>query len=170
MSEAELVASLFTLLLVGGLFLAAIAATRADLRTVITDTGLALSALVAGGATIGSLYFSERAGFVPCELCWYQRIAMYPQALVLAIAAVRRDVGILRYSLPLAAIGFAIAIYHVQLQIFPDQASMCDITNPCSGRWVRAFGVVTIPQMAALSFALLLLVGGMTLMTRRSDP
>src|SRR4051794_1776103 len=51
---------------------------------------LPLAALVAIVTTGGSLYFSQVAGFIPCELCWVQRIAMYPLALILTIAAVRR--------------------------------------------------------------------------------
>ena len=70
----------------------------------------------------GSLYFSEVAHFVPCRLCWYQRIAMYPLVLLLGIATLRRDVGIRLYAIPLAAIGAAVSIYHVQLERFPDQA------------------------------------------------
>ncbi len=56
-------------------------------------------------AMAGSLYFSEIAHYTPCTLCWYQRIAMYPLVLILAIAAIRRDIGIRRYAIPLAAVG-----------------------------------------------------------------
>lgn len=62
-------------------------------------------------ATLGSLYFSEVRGFNPCILCWYQRICMYPQVLLLGIAAFRSDLNIRRYSLPLAAICALIALY-----------------------------------------------------------
>ena len=168
MSEAEFAASFFTLLLVGGLVLAVGALARPDFRPIVTDTGLAIGAAVAIGATLGSLYFSERAGFDPCELCWYQRLFMYPQAIVLGVAAVRRSPEVLRFTLAASAIGLAISLYHVQLQLFPDQASFCDVTNPCSGRWVKAFGVVTIPQLAALSFALLLVLGFAVHSSRRS--
>ena len=149
-------ANFFGIVLIGGaIALTAMTASRATRPTII-DAAPKLAALVAIGATLGSLYFSERAGFVPCELCWYQRIAMYPLAVVLAIAAVRDDRAISRYALPLAAAGLGIAGYHIQVQLFPEQASFCEAANPCSGRWVEAFGWMTIPQMAALSFALVI--------------
>lgn len=162
MSEAEAAATLFTTLLLGAVVATILGATRPSGRMVIVESGLLLSSLVATGATLGSLYFSERAGFDPCELCWYQRIVMYPQAVILPIAAIRNDRSVLRYTMPLAVIGLVIALYHVQLQLFPDQSSFCALDDPCTGRWVRAFGVVTIPQMAALGFALLLIIGGLT--------
>ena len=84
---------------------------------------------------------------------------MYPQAVILPLAAWRRDRNVLRYTMPLSAIGLVIALYHVQLQLFPDQSSFCDVANPCTGRWIRAFDIVSIPQMAAMGFLLLLLLG-----------
>lgn len=159
MSEAATAATLFTTLLIGGIVLALGASLRPAGRAVIAETGLMLGSLVAVGSTIGSLYFSERSGFDPCELCWYQRIAMYPQAVILPLAAWRGDRSVLRYTMPLSFLGLAIALYHVQLQLFPDQSSFCEVANPCTGRWIRAFDVVTIPQMAAMGFFILLILG-----------
>ena len=110
---------------------------------------LRLAALVAVTAVAGSLYFSEVKNFQPCNLCWYQRIALYPQALILTIAAVRRDCSIWIYSLPLALIGIAISIYHYQLERFPDQAHVaCSATIPCTTIWFEQFGYITITMMA----------------------
>lgn len=111
-----------------------------------------LAAAVAVASTGGSLYYSEIAGFVPCELCWFQRIAMYPLAVILPVAAVRGDRTVGRYALPLALLGAVVAIYHVQLQAFPDQATSCDAAAPCTVREVTAFGFVTIPMMALAGF------------------
>ena len=126
------------------------------LRARFAPTAHEIAAVVAVGATAGSLYFSEVANFLPCEFCWYQRIAMYPLALILPMAVVRRESIPLIYARVIASIGLLIAIYHVQLQWFPEQSSACEITNPCTGRWVEAFGWMTIPQMAAISFALII--------------
>lgn len=152
--DSRTVAAFFALLLVGGLvgLVAAVAVPSA--RRQLAGSAAALAAVVAVGATLGSLYLSEVAHFVPCELCWYQRIAMYPLAVILPIAAVRRDRAVLPYGLVLALGGLAVSAYHVQLQLFPDQSSVCDVTNPCTSRWVEAFGWMTIPQMAGLSFVL----------------
>ena len=104
---------------------------------------------VAAVATAGSLYFSEGAHYIPCELCWYQRIAVYPMVLILGISALRRDTSIAIYAAPLALAGVVISVYHYQLQRIPSQASQfCDPLNPCSLTWVWKFHYVSIPMMA----------------------
>jgi disulfide bond formation protein DsbB len=125
---------------------------RSAIRTELASVALPVAFLVAATATAGSLYYSEVAHYTPCELCWYQRIAMYPLSLMLLIAAVRRDVGVSRYVVPQAVAGAAIAIYHYQLQLFPDQGSTCDSANPCTFQWVDEFGFVSIPFMSLAGF------------------
>jgi disulfide bond formation protein DsbB len=120
---------------------------------------LALAACVAVVATLGSLYLSEVANFTPCKLCWYQRIAMYPMAPLLVIAAARRDRGIRPYAITLAGIGAVISTYHVLLERYPTlESSVCDPTNPCTLIWVERFGYLTIPAMALSGFALILVL------------
>ncbi|HSL58067.1 MAG TPA: disulfide oxidoreductase [Acidimicrobiales bacterium] len=108
---------------------------------------------VAATATLGSLYYSEVEGLVPCEYCWYQRIAMYPLAVILGIAAVRGDTSIRRYAIPVAAIGLAISAYHYQLEWFPDQSSSCSALVPCNVRYFEQFGFVSLAFMALTGFA-----------------
>jgi disulfide bond formation protein DsbB len=123
---------------------------------------LPTAAAVAVAATWGSLYLSEVANFVPCEYCWYQRIAMYPLALILVIAAATRDMRVWRYALPLAVIGAGISIYHYWLQENPDGPAACSAGVPCSVKYVDELGFVSIPWMAMSAFALisvLLIVG-----------
>jgi disulfide bond formation protein DsbB len=113
-----------------------------------------LAWLVAAVAMAGSLYFSESANFVPCKLCWFQRIAMYPLALLLLIAALRRDDGIRRYAVPLATIGAMISAYHYLIEWRPSLgAGTCEITAPCTVPWFRQFGFVSLPLMALCGFA-----------------
>lgn len=121
----------------------------------MADAVLDVTMAVAVGATLGSLYLSEVVGLVPCELCWFQRIAMYPMAVVLIIARIRGDRTVVPYVIALSTIGLAIALYHVQLQLFPDQSSFCEVANPCTSTAGQAFGWMTIPQMAAICFALI---------------
>ena len=149
---ATLFASCLIIGLVGSVGLFAVPATR---RSFI-EAAPWVAAAVAIGAMFGSLYFSERVGFVPCELCWYQRIAMYPMAVILPLAAFRRDRQIMMYSFVLAAVGLAISLYHISVQLFPEQSNFCEFNNPCSAKWVEAFGLITIPQMAAMSFVLII--------------
>jgi disulfide bond formation protein DsbB len=125
----------------------------------IGPQALALAACVALVATLGSLYFSEVANFTPCKLCWYQRIAMYPLAPMLALAAARRDHGFRVYGMAAAAIGAVISTYHVILERYPTlESSVCDPTNPCTLIWVKRFGYLTIPGMALSGFALILVL------------
>ena len=106
-------------------------------------------------ASLGSLFFSEYADFVPCRLCWFQRIAMYPLAVILLIAAVRRDRrGAALYGLPLAVAGAGVSIYHKYIEIHPEAESAgCKIGAPCSVKWIEEFGYVTIPVLALTAFA-----------------
>lgn len=118
---------------------------------------LVLAAAVAGVCVAGSLYLSEVAHFIPCKLCWYQRIAMYPLLPILVTAALRRDFRVGSYVLPLAVIGGLISSYHVLLERFPslEGASGCDPDNPCSAILLVRFSYLTIPAMALSGFALI---------------
>ena len=107
-------------------------------------------------ATVGSLYFSEVVGFVPCSLCWYQRIAMYPLVFVLGVGTVTGDPGVWRFALPLPLVGALISGYHIVVQHQPAlELVPCGSGPPCSGRWVAVFGFVTIPVMAGAAFLLI---------------
>ena len=137
-----------------GLLLLATAAGRAVLAGLRIDARrLAFS--VAGVSTVASLWFSEVGGFIPCELCWYQRVLMYPLVLVLGVAVWRGD-DLLRWRvLPLSLLGVGVSGYHMQLQWFPDQASSCEVATPCTQQWVDEFGFVSIPVMAFFGFAVI---------------
>jgi disulfide bond formation protein DsbB len=113
--------------------------------------------VVALGSTLGSLYFSEVANFVPCNLCWYQRIAMYPLVLILGIAAVRRDLSIRLYAIPLAAIGALVSTYHYALEWFPElDYGACKAGIPCTQVWFREFGFISLPFLALVAFLLVI--------------
>ena len=128
-------------------------------RSTIAPWATELALVVAMVAMGGSLYLSEVAHLVPCELCWYQRIAMYPTALLLARAAVGRDVALARSVRVLAMPGAAISIYHYQLERFPEQASaVCSSLAPCSATLMWQFHHVSIPWMALVAFATIVTV------------
>jgi disulfide bond formation protein DsbB len=112
-----------------------------------------LAAAIATTCMFGSLYFSEIVNYVPCRLCWYQRIMMYPLAVILIVAAIRRDSKIGWYAVPLATIGASISTYHWLLERFPKlDAGACDVTIPCELVWFEKFGFVTLPFMAFTGF------------------
>ena len=127
-----------------------------DAARILQGRAIWLAWLVALVATLGSLFYSEVIGFPPCRLCWFQRIAMYPMAVVLFVGAIRREFQVKYYALPLALIGFAISVYHVFVQWFPTlEGTSCDPNNPCSNKFVEIFGFVTIPFMAGAGFILI---------------
>ena len=134
----------------------------ARLRETIVDSfgasAVTIALLISVVATAGSLYLSEVAHFVPCKLCWYQRIAMYPLPVILGTAVFlrRRDVHV--YVIPVAALGSVISIYHVLVERFPNlESSVCDVSNPCTVIWTRRFGFETIPTMALTAFVLMII-------------
>ena len=113
-------------------------------------------------AMLSSLFYSNIAGFPPCELCWYQRIFMYPLVIILGIAHFRRDKNILHYAMPLAVIGFIISLYHnVIYYKMGGLSAICnfsDIGVSCIQRYVFELGYVTIPLMALTAFAMVIML------------
>ena len=118
---------------------------------------LTVPALVTSVSMLGSLYFSEVVNYRPCLLCWYQRIAMYSLAIVLVIAAVRRDRGIAPYAMVLAGIGTMIAGYHWLLERWPAiDTGSCSADAPCSVPYFEVFGFVSLAFMAFCAFVTVL--------------
>ncbi|WP_407268519.1 disulfide oxidoreductase [Radiobacillus sp. PE A8.2] len=119
---------------------------------------LYLAWIVSVIATLGSLYFSEIRGFVPCELCWYQRILMYPLSLILGIATFQNDLAVKKYVLPLASIGWTISLFHYMEQKIPGFAEIKPCANgvPCSAEYINWLGFITIPFLAFTAFSLLI--------------
>ncbi|MEH7074902.1 disulfide oxidoreductase [Neobacillus drentensis] len=121
------------------------------------NKSLLLAWLAAIVATLGSLYFSEVMHFIPCTLCWYQRIFMYPLAIILGVAVYWNDKSIYRYALPLSIIGWLIAGYHTLLQKIPylQQFEMCTTGVPCSKDYINWLGFITIPLLAFIAFTII---------------
>ena len=105
-------------------------------------------------ATLGSLYLSEILHFIPCTLCWYQRILMYPLAIILLVGLLRKDKGVFFYVLPFSLFGMGFSTYHYLLQktdIFTTSA-VCETGIPCTTTWINIFGFITIPFLALIGF------------------
>jgi disulfide bond formation protein DsbB len=148
------------LILVG---LAAAAGARRPLRAIrnlLWGYELWAAFVVAAIATGGSLFFSEVAHFVPCELCWYQRICMYPLSILTLFLAYHGDHRAARYLLPVPVVGAGVSIYHLLIEnkVIKEPAQ-CLISAPGSGcgtKWVNEFGYITIPTLALTGFVLLI--------------
>jgi disulfide bond formation protein DsbB len=158
------------LLLVGLAWLAGRRGPGETLRGALEGYELWLVFLVSSIATGGSLFFSDVAGFVPCELCWYQRICMYPLSIVTLLAAVTGEYRLARYLLPLPLVGAGVSVYHLLVENgVAGQSSACFVSAPggCATKWINEFGYMTIPTLALTSF--LLLVGLLGLAATGSD-
>jgi disulfide bond formation protein DsbB len=144
---------------VGSLRFAGIAEPFRLLRKAVWGYELWLGFLVAALATGGSLFFSEIAHYAPCELCWYERICMYPLAIVLLLLALANDHRAARYLLPLPIVGAGLAAYHVLIERgVVSQTKECVLSAPggCATKWIDELGYVTIPVLTLTAFALLL--------------
>lgn len=123
--------------------------------------GLIFAYIVSAIATLGSLFLSEVAHFTPCLMCWYQRIFMYPQVVILLVALVSKFTKEVKsYCIALSSIGFVIALYHYYLQLFGDPSTPCSsvgVSVSCSQTQFTHFGYITIPFMAATAFLLIIL-------------
>ena len=115
--------------------------------------------VVAAIATGGSLFFSQIAGFPPCELCWFQRICMYPLSILLLLMAWNNDNRAARYLFPLPIVGAGVSIYHLLIENkVITEPTQCLISAPggCATKWINEFGYVTIPTLALTGFVLLI--------------
>ena len=142
------------LVAVASLFSDAARTLLRGIRDTLAGAELWIAWVVAAIAVAGSLYYSEVADFVPCRLCWFQRIAMYPLAVVLLAAALRRDArGGAIYALALPVIGALISSYHIYIELNPEaESAACKIGAPCSVKWIEELGYVTIPVLALTAF------------------
>jgi disulfide bond formation protein DsbB len=120
----------------------------------VRENASALMVLLTGTAMVGSLWFSEVAHYVPCSLCWYQRIAMYSMAVIAAVSWVRHEARVIApYVLTLAVVGACISTYHYLVEWFPTlESSVCAVDVPCTTIWFRKFGFITLPFMAGITF------------------
>lgn len=131
---------------------------------IINSKAIFLSFLVASIATLGSLFFSEIMNFIPCTMCWYQRIFMYPLVLIFLVNLLYPDDKVLKYALPLVITGLLFSIYHNLLMfgIIPESAVPCANGVPCSTKYISWFGFITIPFLSLISYLsifLLLILG-----------
>ena len=126
----------------------------------IGEKGILLAFVTALIATLGSLFYSNVAGFPPCDLCWFQRIFMYPLVILFAVALIKKDSSVIKFALPTAAVGGLISLYH-NYMYFGDQGlnAICQLFGvgvSCTKRYVFEFGYITIPVMALTAFALII--------------
>ncbi|WP_449354102.1 disulfide oxidoreductase [Virgibacillus natechei] len=122
-------------------------------------------------ALAGSLFYSEVMGYVPCELCWIQRIFMYPLVIIYGVAAIKKEISIALPGLILSGLGMLVSIYHYLVQKLPalqEAGDACGLV-PCNAAYVNYFGFITIPFLAGLAFIIIFVLHLMLLKTTRGN-
>lgn len=118
--------------------------------------------LVAFGGVVGSLMYSDFFGLPPCELCWWQRVLLYPQVVILGLATVfRHKRAAALYSVVFSVAGSLTALYQIIIQSFPIESAFCEVGAlgaDCSERYFEMLGYITIPVMSGTAFALITLL------------
>jgi len=159
------------LLFVGLLALFGVRGPLDWVRRVLWGYELWAAFVVAAIATGGSLFYSEIANFQPCELCWFQRICMYPLSILTLLMAWNNDNRAARYLLPLPIVGACVSLYHMLIQygaISEPKACTVSAVGGCATNWIAnrpdaTFGYLSIPTLALTAF--LLLIGFLVLAT-----
>jgi disulfide bond formation protein DsbB len=116
--------------------------------------------LVAAVSTAASLFFSEVMDLVPCLLCWYQRIFMFPLAVILLVGLHPLDAKVVRYALPVAVIGLLFTLYHCLLfyGFIPENLQPCSQGVSCSDATMELFGFLPIPLLSLASFSIIIIL------------
>ena len=128
---------------------------------------------VASIAVLGSLFFSNILGYVPCELCWFQRICMYPLVPLFATALFFNDEKIYRYAFFPVIVGLGISLFHNVIYYranfgpHPTIFTACTIQGAsCTAKYIEWLGFITIPLLSAIAFTMLL--GALLLLRSRA--
>ncbi len=113
-----------------------------------------LAWLIAMVSTLTSLFFSEVMGLVPCVLCWYQRILIFPLALLLLLGLFPLDKNIIKYTLPFAVLGVLFTVYHLFLfyGFIPEDLKPCTQGIPCDDDSMVLFSILPIPWLSLAAF------------------
>ncbi|MGX5219109.1 disulfide bond formation protein B [Pseudomonas segetis] len=119
-------------------------------------------------ASLSALFIGEVMGQAPCNLCWFQRVFMFPLAIVLGIACYRSDATVWRYALPIAGLGWLVALYHSLLYfgVFGDSIQPCGAGGSCSSSNMTIFGAIALPVLSLIVFSLICML--LLMISRRS--
>ena len=144
---------------------------RQKTYTVVNKNILGFLFVTSLGALVGSLTYSNIAGFPPCELCWIQRIFMYQQVILSFMAMIKKDKGIVFYLFPLSILGAIVSFYHSMAQWgFGGSLLPCTaVGGECSKVYVLEYGYITIPFMAFTSFIYLIAISAIYFKSRKVE-
>ena len=132
-----------------------------DIATLIERWGMWKGFALTLAGTALTLLYSEVLGFAPCGICWLQRVFLYPQVVLFALALYKRDKKLADYSIALSVVGGFFALYQHYLQMGGEAVLPCPATGPsldCASRFLFEFGYITFPLMSATLFAFLIVL------------
>lgn len=110
--------------------------------------------VVSLSSTLGSLYFSEVRGYIPCEMCWYSRILMYSTVIISLVGGIKNDINIILYIRVMSILGIILSLYHYSLQkirVLGNSASFCGDVG-CNIQYINWFYFITIPFLALIGY------------------
>ncbi|OPD40921.1 disulfide oxidoreductase [Bacillus thuringiensis] len=114
---------------------------------------------IATSAMLISLFFSEWMKLPPCDLCWYQRMAMYPLVLILGIGMYRKDPAVSTYAFPFACLGLMLSVYQITIQTFPaSEMKICSVGVSCLEDYLNLFGFISIPMLYFVGFLAIIIL------------
>ncbi|WLG16711.1 disulfide bond formation protein B [Bacillus cereus] len=127
--------------------------------SIIQKYHIAIAWTIATSAMLISLIFSEWMKRPPCDLCWYQRMAMYQLVLILGIGMYRKDPYVSTYAFPFACIGLLIAVYQITIQAFPtSEMKICSVGVSCTEDYLNLFGFISIPMLSFVGFLAIIML------------
>lgn len=118
--------------------------------------------MIATSVMLMGLFFSEWLKLPSCDLCWYQRMAMYPLLLILGIGMYRKGPFVSAYAFPFTCSGLLLAVYQIVIQTFPaSETQICSVGVPCTEDHLNLFGFITIPMLSFVGFLAIIILLGM---------
>ncbi len=138
------------------------------LKPMVKAWGLLIAFIVSLGSVVMTLIYSEYFGITPCGLCWFERIALYPQIFLLGTALYYKDILVARYGIALSSFGLIVSTYHHYIQMGGSQFVKCPAAGEvdCAKRFLFEFNFITFPLLSAILFAFLIVLYLYILKTR----
>lgn len=156
----------------GGILVFDLYSKNKTVAPLVQKYGLFTAFAVSLASSVTTLVYSEIFGFVPCGLCWLQRVFLYPQVFLLATALYKKDTSIALYGIILSIPGVLVSLYQHYLQMGGAELVRCPVTGAgadCAERIMFEFGFVTFPLLSAFLFLFLIALYTYVLAVRKID-
>ena len=129
---------------------------KRSLATLVSKWGMLLALFITILATAITLVYSEVFGLIPCGLCWLERMALYPQIILIVVALRFKDKLMPQHGIALSVFGLVVAAYHHYIQMGGSEFIKCPVAGAdCAKRYIFEFGFMTFPLLAVALFAFL---------------